>query len=97
MPANAHMSPSLGQNDSKEEPKYKPYKDGVLTATKPPKIKFSLGPANDQALRVAQSQTLYSPTTSDGAPKSPIVKKLCSKCEVVLMGQFVRELEECTT
>jgi hypothetical protein len=92
MPANEHMSPKLGQNNSKDEPKYKPYRDGVLTVAKLPKGELSLGPADDQASRMTQSQTLLSPTKPDGTPKSPVVKRRCSKCEGVLTGQFVRAL-----
>ena len=92
MLANEHMSPNLGRDDSKEEPKYRPYRDGVLTAAKLPKRELSLGPADDQAFRMTQSQTLLSPTKSDGAPKSPIVERPCSKCEGVLTGSFLRAL-----
>lgn len=92
MLANEHMSPNLGRDDSKEEPKYRPYRDGVLTAAKLPNGKLSLGPADDQAFRVAQSQTPSNPTKSNGAGKSPVVERRCSKCEGVLTGQFVRAL-----
>lgn len=90
LPADEHMSPSLEQNDSKEESRYKPYRDGVLAAAKPPKRKLSWGPADDQAFRVAQSNTLS--TKSDGSPRSPTAGKFCCKCESVLTGQFVRAL-----
>ena len=64
------------------------HSDGVFAATESLQRKLSWEPTDDQTFRVAQAQKHSSPTTSDRTQSPRTAKRICTKCEGVLSGQF---------